>query len=67
MKCASEEWLTRHTALQQSFAVRPGATARVQFRLTNAPDGAKSGTTPISATAGSSNSSWVMIPPPTAP
>jgi putative sterol carrier protein len=39
MKYASQEWLTRQTALQQSFEVRPGATARVQYRLTNAPDG----------------------------
>ena len=39
MKYASQEWLTRQTALQQSFALRPGATARVQYRLTNAPGG----------------------------
>lgn len=39
MKYASQEWLDRQTALQQSFAVRRGATARVQYRLTNAPGG----------------------------
>jgi putative sterol carrier protein len=39
MKYASQEWLDRQTELQQSFAVRRGATAQVQYRLTNAPGG----------------------------
>ncbi|QLL09222.1 SCP2 sterol-binding domain-containing protein [Mycobacterium vicinigordonae] len=39
MKYASQEWLDRQTELQQSFGLRPGATARVQYRLTSAPDG----------------------------
>lgn len=39
MKYASQEWLTRQAELQQAFETRPGATARVQYRLTNAPGG----------------------------
>ncbi|BBX27682.1 SCP2 sterol-binding domain-containing protein [Mycolicibacterium alvei] len=39
MKYASQEWLTRQTELQQSFELRAGATARVQYRLTDAPGG----------------------------
>lgn len=38
MKYASQEWLNRQCALQQAFAPRPGASARVQYRLTQAPD-----------------------------
>ncbi|OBF26436.1 SCP2 sterol-binding domain-containing protein [Mycobacterium sp. ACS4331] len=39
LKYVSQEWLTRQGELQQSFQTRPGATARVQYRLTNAPGG----------------------------
>lgn len=39
MKYASQEWLDRQRELQQEFSPRPGASARVQYRLLNAPDG----------------------------
>lgn len=39
MKYASQEWLDRQRELQQEFTPRPGASARVQYRLTNGPDG----------------------------
>ncbi|GAB3005632.1 SCP2 sterol-binding domain-containing protein [Mycobacterium bourgelatii] len=39
MKYVSQEWLNRQCELQQAFAPRPGASARVQYRLTKAPDG----------------------------
>jgi putative sterol carrier protein len=39
MKYASQEWLDRQRELQQAFGRRPGASARVQYRLTHAPDG----------------------------
>ncbi|MEO8815068.1 MAG: SCP2 sterol-binding domain-containing protein [Mycobacterium sp.] len=39
MKYASQEWLDRQRELQQTFSARAGATARVQYRLTHAPDG----------------------------
>lgn len=39
MKYASQEWLTRQCQLQQAFAKRIGASARVQYRLTQAPEG----------------------------
>lgn len=39
MKYASQEWLDRQRELQQGFASRPGASARVQYRLTHAPEG----------------------------
>ncbi|MDH6194827.1 putative sterol carrier protein [Mycobacterium frederiksbergense] len=38
MKYASQEWLNRQAELQQAFAPRPGASARVQYRLTQAPE-----------------------------
>ncbi|HET7739190.1 MAG TPA: SCP2 sterol-binding domain-containing protein [Mycobacterium sp.] len=39
MNYASQEWLNRQCELQQEFTPRPGASARVQYRLTAAPDG----------------------------
>lgn len=39
MKYASQEWLNRQCELQQAFSPRPGASARVQYRLTMAPGG----------------------------
>lgn len=39
MKYATQEWLNRQTELQQAFSVRSGASARVQYRLTQSPDG----------------------------
>ena len=39
MKYATQEWLDRQRELQQAFGLRPGASARVQYRLTQAPDG----------------------------
>lgn len=38
MKYASQEWLNRQCELQQAFSPRPGASARVQYRLTQAPE-----------------------------
>lgn len=39
MKYATQEWLNRQCELQQTFAKRAGASARVQYRLTHAEDG----------------------------
>jgi len=39
MKYATQEWLDRQRELQQSFTPRPGASARVQYRLVDAPGG----------------------------
>ncbi|WP_083880540.1 SCP2 sterol-binding domain-containing protein [Nocardia araoensis] len=39
MKYASQEWLDRQCELQQAFTSRPGASARVQYRLLDAPGG----------------------------
>ncbi|GFG73196.1 SCP2 sterol-binding domain-containing protein [Mycobacterium botniense] len=39
MKYVSQQWLDRQRELQQSFQHRPGASARVQYRLTGVPDG----------------------------
>jgi putative sterol carrier protein len=39
MKYATQEWLNRQTELQQAFSARSGASARVQYRLTQSPDG----------------------------
>jgi putative sterol carrier protein len=38
VKYASQEWLNRQCELQQAFSSRPGASARVQYRLTQAPE-----------------------------
>lgn len=39
LKYVSQEWLDRQRELQQAIRPRPGASARVQYRLTDAPGG----------------------------
>jgi hypothetical protein len=39
MRYASQEWLDRQRELQQAFTPRPGANARVRYRLLDAPGG----------------------------
>ena len=38
-KYLSQEWLDEGRKLAQEFPERPGATARMQFAVTGAPDG----------------------------
>lgn len=39
MKYATQQWLDRQCELQRAFSPRPGASARVQYRLLDAPGG----------------------------
>ena len=38
-KFLSQEWLDLQKSAAQSFPERPGATARMQYKITGAPDG----------------------------
>ena len=38
-KFLSQEWLDLQKDLGQEFPERPGATARMQYKVTGAPDG----------------------------
>lgn len=38
-KYLSQEWLDMQRELAQAFPERPGATARMQYKVTGAPDG----------------------------
>ncbi len=38
-KYLTQEWLDENVRLAQSFPPREGATARLQYRITNMPDG----------------------------
>ena len=62
----SQEWLDLQKELAQEFPERPGATARMQYVVTGAPE-ATSSTTPSSTTARWSRTPWARTPTPSSP